>query len=223
MTIFSFYTFQLSLYGHSIIDIIDRLPIIYSPIRLTYLIFALVLISLGYYCITAFRKHITLIQTLLFFINALLQIVAVYYWYNEMPMYALLALIMLLIGIFVFYITFSLNEQCIKRRIPIASWFSWTIFFTLITFNYNMVAYEWSGFNLSDGLWAVILLTIGAAIALHLRYHYFDRVSPFIFIIGYLGIIISNGFKELFVSTAALFLIGVLVVGLYFFKKKSIH
>ena len=219
--LFTFTAFFIGSFNTTIIDIIDRLPLIFSPIRLTYFMLVLVFISLSYFTLQTFKSHITLIQTLLFFINSLLQIVIVYYFVNEMTMYALLGLIMQMVGLFVFYITYPISVEQLKMRLPIAAWYSWTAFFTLITFNYNMVIYEWHGFNLSDSLWAVILLTLGTAISLHLRYHYYDRLAPIIFSVGYVGIIIANGVNELFVSAAALFLIGVMIVGFFFIKKKT--
>ena len=214
-------TFFIGTSNSTIIDIIDRLPLIFSPTRLTYVLLIVIFIGLGYYCIQAFKTHVSLIQTLLFIINAALQVIAVYYWYYELTMYALLALIMLNVGLFVLYLTHSTQADQLKIRLPIAAWYSWTMFFTLITVNYNMVVYEWAGFNLSDSLWAVIILTFGAAYSLHLRYHYYDRLAPVLFCIGYVGIIIANGFNQLFVSASALFLIGVMVVGYFFIKKKK--
>lgn len=223
MAFFSMITFFFSNSHPTVINIIERLPLIFSPIGLTYILLLLfVLFGLGYFCLQAYRKPVSVIQMALFFINALIQIVVVYYWYNELTMYSLLALIMQAFGVFVLYVTFPNEPASLKLRIPIAAWFSWTVLFLLITTNYNMIFYEWSGFNLSDSLWAVILLTVGTAFALHFRYHYYDRVTPFIFIICYVGIIIANGFDQLFVSAAALFLICVLIVGIMYIKKKSI-
>ena len=221
MAFFSITLFFFGISSPTIIDIIDRLPLIFSPIRFTYLMLFFIFIGLSYYCVKAFRQSITLIQAMLFFINSLLQIVIVYYWYNEMPMYALLALIMQMVGLFVFYITYAFNFDSLRTRLPIAAWFSWNVFFTLITINYNKVFYEWNGFELSDSLWAVIFLTLGAAFSLHVRYHYYDRLSPIIFCLGYFGIIIANGLNNLFVSSAALFLMGVMIVGFIFIKKKN--
>lgn len=205
----------------TIIHSINRLPLIFSPIPITYSLLIVVYIGLIYFCVKAIKQPLSLIQVLLFIVNALLQIVAVYYFYNDMSMLALLALVMQVIGLFVMYITFPLTKQQLLTRLPIAAWYSWTVYFTLIAFNYNMIIYEWNGFNLTDALWAVILLTIGAAFALHLRYHYYDRLAPTLFIIGYAGIILNNGFNQLFVSSAALFLMGVMIVGIFFIKKKK--
>ena len=75
--------------------------------------------------------------------------------------------------------------------------------------------------GLSDPLWAVIMLTFGTAVALHLRFHYDDILFPIIYIWAFIGIAFKNGFEELLVTTAALFLSGVLVVGIIFIKKQK--
>ena len=89
--------------------------------------------------------------------------------------------------------------------------------------SFTLTAYEWNGFGLSNPLWAVILLTIGTGIALYIRYHHFDIAYPSVFIWAYLGIALHNGFDELLVTTAALFLCGVLLVGILFIKKNPVY
>lgn len=205
----------------TIIDIIDRLPLIVSPIRLTYSIILVLIIGLTYFSIKDFKTSISYIQMLLFLINSILQIVTIYFWYNEMTMFALTTLIILVVSLFVLYMTYPIFKKQVKQRLPIAAWLSWSVLFMLITINYNMIIFEWNGFHLTDSLWAVILLTAGTAFSLHVRYHYYDRLSPSIFTIGYIGIVIANGFNELFVSAATLFLIGVMIVGFFFIKKRQ--
>ncbi len=89
--------------------------------------------------------------------------------------------------------------------------------------SFTLTSYEWNGFGLSNPLWAVILLTIGVVIALHIRYHHFDIVYPSVFIWAFVGIAFHNHLDELLVTTAALFLCGVLVVGILFVKKKPAY
>lgn len=79
--------------------------------------------------------------------------------------------------------------------------------------------YQWSGFGISNALWAVIVMTVGTAIALHLRYHHFDVAYPIVFVWCYIGIAVQNGFDELLVTTAALFLAGVMIVGVFLIKR----
>ena len=78
---------------------------------------------------------------------------------------------------------------------------------------------QWSGLGLSFSLWTVIFLTFGTATVMHLKYHYHDKFPAIIFTWSYLGIAVANGFNELLVTTAALFLSGVMIASIYLLKK----
>ena len=80
----------------------------------------------------------------------------------------------------------------------------------MFDFNYAITWHNWSAFGLSDPLWAVIMLTIATAFALHFVYHYTDIPLGLVFIWTFVGIAMKNGFEELFVSVAALFLSAVI-------------
>ena len=100
---------------------------------------------------------------------------------------------------------------------------AWSTFLFMTNSSFTLTAFEWEGFGLSKPLWAVILLTIGTGIALYICYKYFDIAYPSVFIWAYLGIAFHNGFDELLVTTAALFLCGALLVGIVFIKKNPVY
>ncbi len=216
-------TFWRNLRGHSTIELINRLPILLSPASYIYFCWILVFISLVMW-IVHYYKHrntgsITTLQSTLFFMTSIFLISFFFAWHNEQYVIAIFLFVLQLLSLFGLYLTYPLTTKTIKIRIPIALFFSWSLFFFTIFMSYIIVYFNWHGFDLSNALWAVILLTIGTAVALHLRYHHFDIVTPIIFIWGYSGIIIKHGFAELLVTTAALFLCGVLIVGILFMKK----
>ena len=74
---------------------------------------------------------------------------------------------------------------------------------------------------MSDPLWAVIMMTVGTALALHIRFHHFDIAYVFVFIWAFIGIAVRNGFEEFLVSTAALFLSAVHAGWHSFHEKKT--
>lgn len=212
-----------NLNGHSTIELINRLPLLFSPANYVYFCWILLFISLVIW-IVHYYKHrytnsITSLQTTLFLMTSFFLISFIFTWHNEQHVIAIVVFVLQLLSLFGLYLTYPLTPKTIKIRVPIALFFSWSLFFFIIFISYLIIYFNWYGFGLSNALWAVILLTFGTAIALHLRYHHSDIVAPIIFIWGYVGIVINNGFEELFVSTAALFLCGVLIVGILFIKK----
>ena len=118
---------------------------------------------------------------------------------------------------------YPLSSNKLTDRVPLSIYFAWTTFLFMTNLSFTLTSYEWNGFGLSNPLWAVILLTMGTAITLHIRFHYLDIVYPSVFIWAYIGIALHNGFDELLVTTAALFLCGVLLVGIFFIKKNPVY
>ena len=226
LSIYSITAFWFGINDITTINSIERLPLLFSPVSFTYLFIFVLLASLFFYVWRAFANRqtnfaITKLQLFLFIIACALQIVFFYVWHHELYMPALLLFVLQLLSLFGLHMTYPFHKEYIHLRIPIAIWLGWNLFFVFIIISYLAVYYGWHGLGLSHALWAVITLTVGTATALHLRYHHFDRITPAVFIFGYVGIAIANGFDQLFVSTAALFLCGVMLVGILLMEKKK--
>ena len=226
LSAYSITAFWFGINDITTIHSIARLPLLFSPASFTYLFIFVLLASLFFYVWCAFANRqthfaITKLQTCLFVIACVLQVIFLYVWHHNLYMPACILFALQLLSLFGLHMTYPFRKEYIQYRMPIAMWLGWNLFFIFIIISYLAVYYGWHGFGLSHALWAVITLTIGTATALHIRYHHFDRITPAVFIVGYAGIAIANGFDQLFVSTAALFLCGVMLVGILLMEKKK--
>lgn len=226
LSIYSITAFWIGINDITTINSIERLPLLFLPGSFVYLFIFVLLASLFFFVWRAFTNRqtifaITKLQVLLFVIACALQIAFLYAWHHELYMPAFILFMLQLLSLFGLHMTYPFYKEYIHLRIPIAMWLGWNLFFILIIICYILVYYGWNGLGLSNALWVVILLTVGTATALHLRYHHFDRITPTVFILGYIGVTIANGFDELFVSTASLFLCSVMIVGILFMEKKK--
>ncbi|MGM9950920.1 MAG: hypothetical protein ACI33P_12380 [Lysinibacillus sp.] len=209
----------------TMINAIERQPLIFSPAGFVYLFSIILSIGLIGYVWQAYQQRRTIfimtkLQVFLFVSASAFQIAFFHMWHYEHYIASLILLALQLLSLFSLHLTYPLHRENILLRIPIAMWLGWNLFFAFIIGSYVLLYFDWDRWGLSNALWTVILLTAGAAIALHLRYHHFDRIAPAIFLFGYIGIIVTNGFDELFVSAAAFFLCGVMVFGIVFMEKK---
>lgn len=75
---------------------------------------------------------------------------------------------------------------------------------------------------MSDQLWTVIMLTFATALALHIRFHHMDIPFALVFIWAFIGIAIKHGTDEMLVTTASLFLSGVILTGILLIKKRTL-
>jgi hypothetical protein len=223
-SVFTINAYWIGLNGQTTIDTFNRLPVLIAPANYVYLIW-FVIITVTFVYFMSYRENKqpmlfqTNLQTALFVCNSIVYILVVYIWHEGQYMSAVILCGALLLLMFSLYITYPIHPNTIKFRIPIALLFSWQLFLFVLMMNITVIHYEWSGFGLSLSLWTVILLTIITFISLHLKYHYEDRLSPLVMTWAFIGIAVANGFQGLLVTTASLFLSGVLIVGLYVLKK----
>lgn len=223
-TLYTINAFWLQINGNSTIGILNRLPLLLAPASYVYYIWIIIFIFLflwiyNYIKLRRTDLFITNLQTILFMVVVILQVASLWSWHNDFAILSTVILLLQVVTLFGLYFSYPLKKEFFILRMPIAIFFSWSTFLLILQFCYLLVDYQWSGFGISSALWAVIVMTFGTAIALHLRYHHFDIAYPIVFIWCYIGIAIQNGFDELLVSTAALFLAGVMIVGVILIKK----
>lgn len=197
---------------------ITRYPVLLSPTHLLYMFVFVLYFVLGYWLLKEARQY-TPKRAILFSASMLLQIALFIVWHLELIRYMLLINILLMVTLFLLYRTYDTAN--IKERLPISLFFAWVSFSTIFIFELTVVFYSFHGFGLSKQLWVIVLLTTGAAIALHMRYHYSDRVFSIVFIVIYLSIGLHLRLDEMLVTLCTLFLSGVLVAGILYLHKNT--
>ncbi|MEG0259257.1 MAG: hypothetical protein RR595_00720 [Lysinibacillus sp.] len=226
--ILTFSSYFIKINGLSALDITNRFPVMVTPINLSYVIWIVIYVLLGYWLVMNFKIRATKStlsaqQMVLFGVVNILQMFFIIARHQQQFAVALAILALLLLCLFTLYNTYSLSNNAMIGRMPISIYFAWSTFLFITNISFTLTSYEWDGLGLSNPLWAVILLTLGTAIALHIRFHHFDIAYPIVFIWSYIGIALHNGFDELLVTTASLFLCGVMIVGIFFIKKNPAY
>ncbi len=220
--ILTFLSFFMKINGQSSLEISNRFSVVFAPVDISHAIWIVIYLLIGYWLLVNIKKT-SMKQSALFSCINILQALTIYVWHHELFIVSLGITLLLVLYLFMLYNTYSLHDKALSGRIPFSIYFAWMTFILITNSSFTLTAYGWNGFGLSTPLWAVILLTLGGAIALHIRFHHFDTMYPSVFIWAYLGIALHNGFDELLVTTAALFLCGVLFVGILFIKKNPAH
>lgn len=124
------------------------------------------------------HQKTTLKQSALFSCINILQALTVYVWHHELFIVSLGITLLLVLYLFMLYNTYPLQDKALSGRIPFSIYLAWMTFIFITNTSFTLTAYGWNGFGLSTPLWAVILLTLGGAIALHIRFHHFDVMYP---------------------------------------------
>lgn len=213
-----------SLNGNTTAEITNRLPLLFIPADYVLVICWLLYIMLFFWI---FKFHKTCHEmattqrtriTFLFLLSCLLHIAWIFFWHLELFTWTVITKIALLIVLLLFYNLFPKRENRLFGRAPFSLLTGWIFITTLSNISYFLMIHGWSGFGLSDPLWAVILLTVSTAFALHFMYHYKDYVMNLVFVWAFIGIAVRNGTEELFISAAAIFLSAVIITCIFLFS-----
>lgn len=213
--------------GGSTIAIFNRLPVSIAPIKFTYFFWIIVIITTFTYFIK-FTSNSRLkifqipFQYALFTCNSLVHLIVLFIWHEEQYMSAVILHGALCLLNFSLYITYPLHPKLLNFRVPTAVLFNWQIFLFFFMVHYTLVHYEWNYLNISTSLWAIITMTVMTATSLYLKVQYRDFISPLVFTWCFGGIAIANFPEDLIVTTASLFLIGVLLSSYFFTKNREV-
>lgn len=228
LVIVSIWAFFIGINQYSTLDISTRLSILFAPANYAYIIFIVIYLFiakwiLNYWMTRKTLERISVIQSVLFVSSIVFHIISIFTWHYMQFTLSIMTMMAAVVSLAVLYFTYPLHSLPSTNRTAISLYFGWMTFLLMTNINFVLEFQGWDGFGLSNPLWAVIMLTIGTAIALHIRYHHFDSEYPAVFIWAYIAIMIHNGLNELLVSTAALFLSGVMLVGILYLKKKPAY
>jgi len=216
-----------SINGKTTIEIMNRLPILFTPPSY---VFGIWLLIYGFLVVWLFgfwrnqRQHSDStmnFRATLFISSVLLTILTLLLWQYEYFYWTAIVMTALLVIIARLYFTYPKVENHLFERVPISIYFGWVIISFLELINYVLTFHEWGGWGISNSLWTVIFLTIATAIALHFMYHHRDFSLNAVFVWVFIGIVVKNGFDSLFVSIAALFLTFVISASFFLIRTKD--
>jgi hypothetical protein len=215
----------LPLNGQTTGEISNRLPVMITPAGYVFSIWSLIYILLAVWIIgfwIRLKKGETPSSkiTLFFLLSAGFNIAWIFLWHYEFFIWTLVAMIGYLLALIALYLQYSNDDRKVTERLPVSINMGWISVATITNVAYLLTYYNWGGWGLSDQLWTVIMLTVGTALALHVRFHHSDIPFALVFVWAFIGIAVKHGTSELLVTTASLFLSGVIVTGVLLIKKR---
>ena len=215
----------LPLNGQTTGDISNRLPVLFTPAGYVFSIWSIIYILLAAWIIgfwVRWKKGQlpSYKVTFYFTLSAAFNIIWLLLWHYEFFAWTLIAMAGYLISLIALYLQYSNEDRSWTGRLPISVNMGWISVAAIANASYVLTHYNWGGWGLSDQLWVVIMLTVGTALALHIRFHHYDVPYALVFIWAFIGIAVKHGTDKLLVTTASLFLSGVIFTGILLIKKR---
>lgn len=209
-------------------EISNRLPVLFTPAGYVFSIWSVIYILLAVW-IAGFwirykknRETPSTAITLYFTLSAIANISWLLLWHYEFFIWSIAAMLVYLAALILLYLQYNNDQQKLTERLPVSINLGWISVATISNISYVLTYHNWGGWGLSNELWAVIMLTVATALALHVRFHHSDVPFAAVFVWAFIGIAVKHGFDELLVTTASLFLSGVIITGILLIKKNKL-
>jgi hypothetical protein len=225
-------------------ELSDKYPNLFVPAGITFsvwgIIYILLLIFIIYQFVIAARRGegergIFEKIGIWFFLSCIFNVAWILTWHYEMVWLSLIIMVLLFLSLLIIYVRLGTGRPGIKVsericvNIPFSTYIGWITIATIANATAFLVQINWNRFGLSEQLWTIIVIAVGAIITLATVYSRNDIFYCFVVIWALAGIMIKR-FSEgatwanpiVITLIIAIALIGLSVI-IQLIRKKKIY
>lgn len=207
-------------------ELSDSFPNLFVPAGITFSIWGIIYLLLIIYCVIQFTgsNQIAISNiSWLFGISCILNALWIITWhYGKLPLSLLVMLGMLVSLIYINMIIRDLPLGLIKASFGI--YLGWICIATIANVTTLLVNYNWNGFGISQELWTIIMIAVGALIVSITLYRLNNPFIGLSVIWAFTGIIIKrqSDYRSIMITAAvALSIVAILTVVTFFRRRHS--
>ncbi|MGF7050278.1 tryptophan-rich sensory protein [Paenibacillus sp. DS2015] len=208
-------------------DISDMYPTYITPAGYAFSIWSLIYILLAGFVIYQFRHSNTSrdsVQSvgIWFIISCLLNITWLLLWQYLYIELSVVVMVLLLLTLIVLYtrtrrIVYPTPGEFWLVKLPFSLYLGWICVATILNVAIVLSKNEWSAFGISDITWAIIMLCVGAVLAILISFPYRDSAIPLVFVWAYIAIAVKQREVENVFLTASIIAVIMVIYALWLF------
>ncbi|MDO7906676.1 tryptophan-rich sensory protein [Paenibacillus sp. JX-17] len=230
--IVNYLAMSLPIGGRSTSEISDTYPTLITPAGYAFSIWSLIYLLLaGFVIYQASRgKDRESVHSIgiFFVLSCVFNIAWIFLWQYGYVEIALVDIVLLLLSLIVLYVrTRAIERPSLGEiwflKVPFAIYLGWVSVATILNVSIALVKNNWNGFGISAETWAVVVLLIGAVLAVLVSFPYRDSVYPLVFVWAYIAIASKqhDNSTVLYTSWILAGLLFLYAVGLFFLRNRS--
>lgn len=204
-------------------ELSDSFPNLFVPAGITFSIWGIIYILLAAYCLIQFKgsNHLTIANIgWIFAVSCILNALWIVCWhYGKIPL-SLLVMLGMLVALI--YINISIKELpygLIKAAFGV--YLGWICIATIANVTALLVHYNWNGSGISEEIWTIIMIAIGALITILALYRFNNPFIGLSVIWAFTGIILKRqaDYRSIVITAFAALLIVAIFTIRGFFRK----
>ena len=187
-------------------ELSDQYPNLFVPAGITFSIWGLIYILLAifivYQFIIAFKRTedrgIFEKIGILFFLSCIFNSAWIFAWHYELVWLSLIIMVLLFITLLSIFIRLGIGKsqapmsEKILTHINFSVYLGWITVATIANVTAFLVVINWNGFGITEALWTVIVMAVGAIIAILMVFIRNDIFFSLVVVWAYAGILIKR-------------------------------
>ncbi len=224
----------LPLNGKTTGQLSDQYPNLFVPAGITFSIWGIIYLLLLIFII---QKGVEILKnrnstiSFLVILNFILNGLWIVSWHYEFLIVSLLIMFSLLGTLALFNYSLYLKKGSFIEKAAFGIYFGWICVATIANFTAVLVHFKWSAFGISESIWTMLMIIVGAMIGSFATYTLRNPYIALVIIWAFFGIYLKRStdeipildiFYSIYFGTALLFSIFVLTIKKLIFKNEKL-
>jgi len=222
-------------------EVSDSYPNLFAPAGITFSIWGLIYILLAaytFYQLGIINKKDNISKSLLtkvgivFSVSSVANVLWIFTWHYRIIYLSMVLMLVILVSLIIIVNSIKKEKLTTKEKIfvklPFSIYFGWITVATIANVTTLLVSLGWNGFGISNAIWAVIIISVGAIIGILTIIRNKDYAYGLVILWAYLGILIkhtsANAFNNMYpavITTVIIAMILVAVADVFAIVKKQ--
>jgi len=199
MIVVNFLATSLPINNRGTGEISDAYSNLFAPAGITFSIWGLIYLLLAIYVIYQFKsKNNNLLRkvNIFFIITSIANISWIFAWHYDYIGLSLVLMLVLLFALIKIADILRSNELTKEEKkfikVPFSIYFGWITVATIANITVFLISINWGGFGLSDFIWTIIVLLVGALIGIWRMNKDKSVAYGLVLVWAYLGILLKH-------------------------------
>lgn len=198
-------------------ELSNRIAVLITPAGYAFSIWSLIYLLIGIWIIRQYprsRRQLPVYTktSTAFIISGLLNCLWILVWHYEYFTISLVVMVAYLISLIILYKQMKGSNPGFFDIAPFSINLGWVSVATIVNAAYVLKNNGWNGFGYSDEVWTIIMLIIGAGLAITFKFEESDYLYPLVFVWAFIAIGIKNQEESNWIAYTAFGLAAIIFI-----------